>query len=155
MPGRTRATPAKGEAQLEILKQKVKSRGYRLTRQRQIVLEELAKTDFHPRADELYALVRRRLPAISFATVYRTLGTLEELGLSRSVRFGSKSARFDANVGSHQHFVCERCDRIVDIDFDLGIDLEVPGLQRQGYEVRSARVQLLGLCPDCRRKSAR
>jgi Fe2+ or Zn2+ uptake regulation protein len=153
MTRRNQSASPETAATLDTLKRKIKSRGYRLTRQRQVVLEELAKVDYHPRADQLYTIVRRRLPTISFATVYRTLRTLEELGLSRVVRFGSKSARFDANVGHHQHFICERCDRIVDIDSDLGIDLEVPALTRQGYEIRASRVQLVGLCPACRKKS--
>lgn len=141
------------KSDLELLNRKIREKGYRMTRQRQVVLEELAKVDFHPRADQLFQMVRRRLPTISFGTVYRNLRTLQELGLLSQVRFGSKSARFDANVGRHQHFVCERCEKIVDIDFDLGLDLDVPGLKRQGYQVNAAKIQLLGLCPSCRKRA--
>ena len=52
----------------------------RMTRQRKVILEELCKVDTHPSADEVYALVRKRLPRISLGTVYRNLEILAESG---------------------------------------------------------------------------
>jgi Fe2+ or Zn2+ uptake regulation protein len=138
---------------LDVLNRRIREKGYRLTRQRQIVLEELAKVDFHPRADQIYQMVRRRIPNISFGTIYRNLKTLQELGLLAELQYGSKSARFDANIGAHQHFVCLQCDKIIDVDEDFGLDMEIPGLKRMGYQVEGYRLQLLGHCPSCRKKT--
>lgn len=52
----------------------------RMTRQRAVILEELRKTATHPTADELYSIVRRRLPRISLGTVYRNLDFLADSG---------------------------------------------------------------------------
>lgn len=137
---------------VETLARRIREKGYRLTRQRQIVLEELAKVDSHPRADQIYQMVRRRIPNISFGTIYRNLKTLQELGLLSELQYGHKSARFDANIGAHQHFMCKSCEKIVDVDEDFGLDVNVPGLKRLGYQIEEYRLQLLGLCPTCKRK---
>ncbi|MGE5577510.1 MAG: Fur family transcriptional regulator, partial [Syntrophothermus sp.] len=52
-----------------------------MTRQRQIILEELKNVTTHPTADEVYEMVRRRLPRISLGTVYRNLELLAEEGI--------------------------------------------------------------------------
>jgi len=140
---------------LEVLTRRIREKGYRLTRQRQIVLEELAKVDSHPRADQIYQMVRRRIPNISFGTIYRNLKTLQELGLLSELQYGHKSARFDANIGIHQHFVCRECDRIIDVDEDFGVEPDLPALKRMGYLVEDYRLQLIGLCPACRKKAAK
>ncbi len=87
----------------------------RMTRQRSVILEELCKVKSHPTADELYGVVRKRLPKISLGTVYRNLDFLVENG--RIVRLVSAGAirRYDGDITPHHHTRCVRCGRIVDI----------------------------------------
>ena len=84
------------KAENKALNQKIKQQGYRMTRQREVVLEELTKIRSHPKADEIYQLVRKKLPNISFGTVYRNLKLLKELGLVRELSFGKSFSRFEA-----------------------------------------------------------
>lgn len=80
-------------------------RGVRCTNQRRAVFEELVKLDSHPTADELFEIVRRRMPAISLATVYNALGVFSENGLCRRIP-GSRTmggCRYDADVTDHVH----------------------------------------------------
>jgi Fur family ferric uptake transcriptional regulator len=65
---------------LQILSEKVKSHRLRLTQQRRVIYEELATVSTHPRAEELYEMVQKKIPHISFGTVYRNLKALKELG---------------------------------------------------------------------------
>jgi len=139
----------------DVLTRRIRERGYRLTRQRQVVLEELASVDTHPRADQIYQMVRRRIPNVSFGTIYRNLKTLEELGLISEIQYGTRSSRFDANVSSHHHFVCRRCEKIIDVDAGPNLDFESSSLAQMGYQVQEYQLQLIGLCPACKKKAAK
>ncbi len=82
-------------------------RGVRCTNQRRAVFEELVSLDTHPTADELFEVVRRRMPSISLATVYNALGVFADHGLCRRIP-GARSlggCRYDADVSDHVH-VC-------------------------------------------------
>ena len=126
--------------------------GVKATHQRSEIYRELAGTNEHPDAETIYAQVRKRIPAISLDTVYRTLRLLEKKGLiSRVGSFGEKT-RFDANTDRHHHFVCTRCGFIGDIykeewdDFRTPIDIGAMGT------VNSVNVELRGICKKCQRK---
>ena len=136
----------------DVLTRRIRERGYRLTRQRQVVLEELSSVDTHPRADQIYQMVRRRIPNVSFGTIYRNLKTLEELGLIAEIQYGTRSSRFDANVASHHHFVCRKCEKIIDVDAIPAPDFESSGLRQMGYQVQEYQLQLVGLCPSCKKR---
>ncbi len=133
----------------KILNQKIKQQGYRMTRQRAIVLEELSRSKEHPKADEIYQMVRRRLPHISFGTVYRCLKLLQELGLVRELNYGKCFSRFDARAENHQHFTCTSCCRVMDVDEPLAVT--TAGVQVDGKKVRVSdyRLEFYGLCRDC------
>jgi Fur family ferric uptake transcriptional regulator len=124
----------------------------RLTRQREVILEEVRKLDCHPTAAEVYRRVRRRLPRISLATVYRNLDLLAEMGAIERLALGGSEARFDGDLKRHDHVQCVRCGRLDDVSgppFELA---ELPGADPHGYQILGYRLQYLGLCPCCSRK---
>lgn len=92
----------------------------RMTRQRAVILEELRKTKSHPTADELYSIVRERLPRISLGTVYRNLDFLADSGEIRRLEAAGSTKRFDGDISWHQHVRCLRCGRIGDVMQPLG-----------------------------------
>lgn len=130
----------------------LRRRGLRLTPQRQCVFESLAARCDHPTADQVYEQVRRKLPDISRATVYRVLDTLVREGLARKVFAGDRGARFDGNVSRHHHLACVRCDRVVDCMEKTFPVPQPAGRRVQGFHVQDCSVVLQGLCPDCYRK---
>ena len=89
-----------------------KQSNLRMTRQREVILEELRKVNTHPSADEVYEMVRKRLPRISLGTVYRNLEILSESGDIQKLEPGCTLKRFDGNPSEHSHIRCIRCDRI-------------------------------------------
>ena len=87
----------------------------RMTRQRMVILEELKKVRTHPTADELYAMVRARLPRISLGTVYRNLDFLAETGEILKLEAAGSIRRFDGDIRPHQHIRCTNCGRVGDV----------------------------------------
>lgn len=134
---------------LEVLNQKVRENHLRLTRQRRIIYEELAKVNTHPRAEEIYVMVQRKLPRISFGTVYRNLKALKSLGLLSADKFGHNYSHFDANVLPHHHFTCTRCDQVFDVEDHRQLDLAKVQFPSPGFQIHYSRVEFYGICPRC------
>ena len=127
----------------------------RLTKQRKMILEELARLHSHPTADELYEAVRKKLPHISLGTVYRNLEFLAGKGIIRKLDIGGSQRRFDADLDNHQHIRCTRCGRIDDLPADTAVtqcDMEL--LEGTGYEIIERRVEFIGICPACSGREA-
>ena len=125
----------------------------RMTRQRMVILEELRKVNNHPSADEIYELVRKRLPRISLGTIYRNLEILSGSGEILKLESGSSLKRFDGRADCHYHIRCERCDRLADIFFDPGVDLDSRVRNLTDFSVVGHKLEFVGVCPECRRSS--
>lgn len=121
----------------------------RVTRQRQVLLEELCKVRSHPTADELYQMARKRLPRISLGTVYRNLELMAEHGMIQKLEVGGTQKRFDGNAGSHYHVRCLKCGRVDDLDMELELDMEELARQRTGFTILRHSLEFSGLCPYC------
>ncbi len=125
----------------------------RNTRQRRVILEELVKLRSHPTAEELHRIVRRRIPRISLATVYRNLEEMADRGIIRKIGTGTGPRRFDADTSEHFHALCHRCGRVADIETDdhcLDLARELRRLCDTDFSVREVNIELIGLCPECR-----
>lgn len=121
----------------------------RMTKQRAMILEELRGLTSHPTADEIYTLVRRKLPRISLGTVYRNLELLTETREILKLEYAGFQKRFDGNIHDHQHVRCVICGKVADVENltetpRLPKDAQVPG-----FTVLSARVEFFGICKDC------
>ena len=124
--------------------------GIKATRQRLEILRELAATGEHPDAETIFRRVRKRIPAVSLDTVYRTLRMLEEKGVIARVPSMKDRARFDANLDRHHHFVCAVCGRIDDF-YSAALDGFVPPRAVAALgAVESVHVELRGRCRKCR-----
>ncbi len=123
----------------------------RMTHQREVILSELGKCRSHPTADELYERVKKKLPRISLATVYRNLEILSEAGLIRKLEVSGRQKRFDWDLRQHDHIYCIRCHRVDNIDLKGKQELSLPARESKGYEVSGCRIEFFGLCPRCRK----
>ena len=124
------------------------SAGLRLTRQRLLICRELEGRYDHPDVDRLYRAVKPRMKQISVFTVYRTMNALENAGLAWRVATWRGHARYDANVGTHGHFLCEECGRIDDLAAG-SIGAGAVAFAAAKGEVRRVEVMLSGACDDC------
>ena len=96
---------------------------------------------------------RRRHPQLGLVSVYRTLETLEQLGLVQRLHQPEGCEAFIPAGEGHRHLlVCQRCGLI---KYFEGDDLE-PLIdtisQKSGYQIRQHWLQLFGLCPQCQRE---
>ena len=121
----------------------------RITHQREIILQELQSLKSHPTADELFELVRSRLPRISLATVYRNLEWLCQQGIVQKIEVGGRQKRFDGTVDLHYHIRCIACGRVDDVDMIPIETLEMDLSKKSGYTVKGHRLEFWGVCPGC------
>lgn len=121
----------------------------RMTNQREIILRELVASKEHLTADELYDIVKKLMPRISLATVYRNLEILSEAGLIGKLEISGRQKRFDYDPKDHDHIYCVACHRVDNLDIaHKGVEEE--GYDAvQGYSVTGYRLEIIGICPNC------
>src|SRR5210317_1294800 len=120
-----------------------------MTRQRKVILEELCKVDTHPSADEVYEMVRKRLPRISLGTVYRNLEILSEKGEIQKLELGCTLKRFDGIAENHYHIRCPQCDRVVDAPEDVEVAVNHDLKNATKFKIIGHKLEFIGICPDC------
>jgi Fe2+ or Zn2+ uptake regulation protein len=132
------------------LRQVLENAGWRYTSQRGAVYDCLCAYH-HPTAEEIYAVVRRKLPKISLATVYKALEALVASGIAVKLTSGDGPCRYDCRTEAHYHLHCLKTHRIEDLDTpfdDHLIDKLDPSLTRslshQGFHLTGYRLELLG-----------
>ncbi len=130
----------------------LKQKKLRMTQQRKIILEELTKVNTHPSADEIYEMVRLRLPRISLGTVYRNLEILCELGEIQKLELSGSLKRYDWNPKKHYHIRCLRCNRVDNAPIAPLKQLEDDLYESTVFEIIGHNLEFTGLCPECSKK---
>jgi Fur family ferric uptake transcriptional regulator len=124
----------------------------RLTTQRQIILEELGKVKSHPTANEVYDMVRRRLPRIGLGTVYRNLELMADSGIILKLEVGGTQKRFDATVEPHYHIRCTSCGKVDDIDLEVQTTINQAAEEASNYKILGHHIEFTGICSSCAKK---
>jgi len=125
-----------------------RERGMPVTHQRLAVFRALLESESHPDADAIHKSLREAYPTLSLGTVYKTLETLQSLGLARAVSSPGPTRRFDGNQSPHHHLWCTRCGRLMDVELDQLADIALPsGLD---FQVTDLTIQFNGICSTCR-----
>lgn len=134
----------------ELLERALSRRGLRHTRQREVLTDIFFTSDGHFSLDELLAMAKKRDAGIGYATVYRTLKLLTELGLAQERQFADGQTRYEATDGvHHDHLICTRCKKIVEFEEDRIEQLQDEVAARLGFRLSSHKMELYGLCSDC------
>ncbi|MEE4543212.1 Fur family transcriptional regulator [Streptomyces sp. V4-01] len=134
------------------LLERLRDRGWRMTAQRRVVAEVLDGEHVHLTAEEVHARAIARLPEISRATVYNTLGEMVTIGEILEVATDGRAKRYDPNAHRpHQHLVCSSCGTIRDVHPQGDPLSALPAGERFGFAVSAVEVTYRGLCPDCAR----
>ena len=127
----------------------LRDRGYRLTPQRELILDAVDRLG-HATPDEVLAEVRRSSEAVNVSTVYRTLEVLEELGLVRHAHLSDRSPTYHS-VRGHEHFhlVCRNCHRVVSVDPDVLSPLLDRLREEQAFTADVGHLTVFGRCVEC------
>jgi Fe2+ or Zn2+ uptake regulation protein/predicted transcriptional regulator len=129
------------------------NRPLRMTHQREIILDELNKSQTHPTADELYESLKRKLPRISLATVYRNLEILSGVGLIKKLEISGRQKRFEGVQEQHNHVFCTQCQRVDNIPTPISQTPYFGPMQEQGYRITGCRIEFFGICQKCQKKT--
>lgn len=124
------------------------------THQRRVIYETVMALHGHPSPEKIYEAVRKKIPSISLATVYKNVRTFVESGMLREVSLHHGSIRVEPNEAEHHHLVCTRCRQITDLDPD-SVRLRPLKLKRlRGFQVTRISIDVLGLCASCAAKES-
>ena len=133
------------------LSERLASRGFRFTPQREHVYAVLLHQRDHPTAEQVFLRAKQTMPEISMATVYNCLDALVKCRLAREVNVNRTAMRYGPNMHDHCHFYCDKCGGVFDVEFESHgreADLKIP----QGFEVTSYELSIHGACPRCAAK---
>lgn len=129
----------------------LRARGYRLTPQRQLVLEAVQDLE-HATPDEILAHVRDRASGVNISTIYRTLELLEEIGLVTHTHLSHGAPTYHSSaVPKHVHLVCRSCKSVYDIDPEVVQPLVTRLQEDEGFDTDVAHLTIFGLCRKCSR----
>ena len=144
------------DAARETLRLYIAQKQLKSTRQRDLIAETFLTKDGHWNVDELLERVRQQDRRVSAATVYRTMKLLTECGLAASRRFEDGQTRYEPVVGRHHHdhLICTVCHTILEFEDERIEALQLEVARRHGFLVTHHKLELYGLCDDCRRDGA-
>ena len=122
----------------------------RLTSQKQIILDYLKSVKIHPTAETVHLEVKKKLPRISPATVYRVLNNIKEKGNAQIISVKG-IAHFDADTSSHAHFICQKCSKVFDV-FDLCSKCHILNKKRLKVgKINYYKIYFYGTCNKCKK----
>jgi Fe2+ or Zn2+ uptake regulation protein len=121
----------------------------KLTPQREAVYQVIKERDDHPTASDIFEAARRRLPSISYATVYNSLRYLKDAGLVLEINFGDSASRYDRETERHDHAICNDCGKLVDFDLPDTAKLMSAAARKSHFQPQSVHLTLRGRCQDC------
>ena len=147
--GRSVPAEALGAAGGDGLLAELRARGYRLTPQRQLVLEAVSALG-HATPEEIVTTVRRTATAVNISTVYRTLELLEELGLVRHTHLGHGAPTYSVSTDDdHVHLVCRDCGDVQEAPPDVVAPVVDQLAATRGFSVDVGHFAVFGRCAEC------
>jgi Fur family transcriptional regulator, ferric uptake regulator len=130
--------------------EQLRARGYRVTPQRQLVLEAVARLD-HGTPEEIGAEVQQTARGVNISTIYRTLELLEQIGMvtHNHLRHGAPTYHL-ATDADHVHLKCRVCGRVTEVGPDAIRPLITALEERHGFETDVGHLTVFGRCQECR-----
>jgi len=137
------------------IKQKFQEKQYKLTPQRQIILQVFMEhQDEHLSAEDVHVFVRQYSSEIGLATVYRTLELFSELDVLQKMDFGDGRSRYEFNETStphhHHHLICLGCGKVKEFEDDLLETLEKTIAHKSNFMIVNHQVKFYGYCHECK-----
>ena len=130
----------------------LESKSLKLTRQREVVVDEIFASGGHFEAEDMVERLKRKKARVSRATVYRTLELLQECRLVEKINFGTSRSFYEhVHVGQHHdHIICTRCNVVIEFVDDRIEKLQEEICTSNGIVLRSHSMRLFGECKVCR-----
>ena len=134
----------------EMIIQKLRDNGHKITPQRLAIVEILARSEGHPSVENIHARIKKDFPTMSLATVYRNIVLIKSLGEVLELGFPDGSNRYDGNKPySHPHVICIRCKKIVDPELDSLDEMKKEVALETNFKILNHRLDFFGICSSC------
>lgn len=127
-----------------------KGGSFKRTPQRLAILDHLDGNTAHPSAEDIFRIVGKKNPSLSFATVYNTLNTLVLAGAVRELTIDPERKRYDPDTSDHHHLICLGCRKIVDIPAEIPV--AVPRGLARDFTITGSHIEFYGTCGSCGKK---
>ncbi|MEL4105393.1 transcriptional repressor [Oscillospiraceae bacterium WX1] len=119
------------------------------SRKRDAVLEKIRSTTTHPSALWVYEELRKEIPDLSLATVYRNIAAFKEEGKVITVGVVGGQERYDGTVTEHTHFICLSCGAVRDIEVSVSPSLNDETARQNNVDVLFRQLTFYGNCEKC------
>ena len=134
----------------DVIIQKLRDNGHKITPQRLDIVKILAKSVGHPSVEDIYDKIKKNFPTMSLATVYRNIVLIKLLGEVLELGFPDGSNRYDGNKPvPHPHAICIKCKKIVDPDLDSLDEMKKEVALETNFKILNHRLDFFGICSDC------
>jgi Fur family ferric uptake transcriptional regulator len=139
---------------LQTFKQLLKDNGLKFTNQREVILKMLYEHDDHFTPEALHHLIKDNYPQLNvgIATVYRTLGLLEDNGIINSISFDAKGKKYEFGLKKHHdHLICTRCGKLIEF-YDKMIEEQQKLIAKNFHFLMTDHtMNILGICETCQK----
>jgi Fur family ferric uptake transcriptional regulator len=138
------------------LKAELNERGWRLTPQRELILQifqDLPEAT-HLSAEDLYQRLQKEGEGISLSTVYRTLKLLARMGILRELELAEGHKHYELNQPypyHHHHLICVRCNKTIEFRSDPVLKVGSKMAKKEGYHLLDCQLTIHAICPACQR----
>lgn len=141
----------------QMAKELMKEAGFKLTDQRMLVFECLARfKDDHMTTEQIHQKLRDSNEDIGIATVYRTLLLFDELGIVQKLDIDDSGTRYelvDELAGHHHHhLICKNCGNVEEVKIDLLNEVENKISETHEFDIENHDLNFYGLCKECNKK---
>jgi Fur family ferric uptake transcriptional regulator len=128
----------------------LRNNGYRLTQQRELIIEAFINSNRHMTAEDVFELTSQEHPSINIATIYRTLNMLVDEGLAIRTDLGQELTIYATPThGPHIHLVCRNCGQVIDADHNVIVPLGQKLDDEYGFQAALQHVAIFGTCEKC------
>jgi len=133
----------------------LKTKGFKMTPQRELIFRSFFEMDKHVSVDELYDRVRRKDASVGYSTVWRNLKLICQVGLAQEVKVGDGITRYDRVTNApHGHLFCLKCRSLVEFYADQVLDFLTATAGRHDFSAEGFKIEIQGYCSSCRQLSA-
>ncbi len=136
---------------LQVVMDRARKHGLRMTRQRKAVLHALSELGGHACADKIYERATVHLPDMDRSTVYRTLERFRDLRILSQTDLGRGCAEYEVVMDQpHHHLVCRGCGHVIDLDHAY-LATSAEAIRRDlSFEPIFDHFAIFGWCQACR-----
>lgn len=139
--------------ELQVFMEHLQLNKLKLTPHRELILELFLRDEGHRSVEDIFRVVRQQDPRVGYTTVYRTMKILVECGLAREVDLADGITRYEHlyNHAHHDHMICMQCSKSIEFYNSEIEDVQDRASEQLGFKVLDHRLQIYGLCGDCRK----